>query len=143
MDAMPASIPTWWLVLSGLFFFVNIAFYVVLGLVAWKFLGIAQRLEPKIAGLLGKVDDIGTKIDELTAIARDVAAKVGEQAKGVSASANQMGMVAAKSVEKFGPTIAAAATVIKVMDSVRHVLFFRAISRAERRGIEKRASKGQ
>lgn len=131
------SVPPWWIFLSGAFFLVNIVFFSVLSFVAWKLLGLAQHVEPKIASLLTKINDIGQKVDDLTAIAKDVAAKVGQQAQGVSASANQISHVAATQVERFGPAIAAAATVYKVMGSLRQILFFRAISKSERKGLER------
>lgn len=137
MDAMSSSVPVWWLVLSGLFFLVNIVFFTVLSFVAWKILGLAKAVEPKIASLLGKINEIGQKVDDLTAIAKDVAAKIGQQAEGVAGSANQISHVAAQQVERFGPALAAAATIYKVVGGLRQILFFRAIAKSEQKGLER------
>ena len=138
---MPAPIPAWWLALSGLFFFAGFVLFAVLAVVAWKFYvlarGVANDLGPKVGAIATKVDSIGGKVDDLTAIARDVAAKVGQQAQGVSASANEISKVAATQIERFGPIVAGAAAAIKVLDGVRNVLFFRAIARAKTRSLER------
>ncbi|RYG79356.1 hypothetical protein EON77_09265, partial [bacterium] len=118
---MPAEIPLWWLLLSGLFFVVNIVFFAVLSFVAWKLLGLSHKVEPKIESLLATVNGIGHKVDDLTAIVKDVAARVGQQAEGVSASANQISHVAAQQVEKFGPIIAAATAAYKVIGTARQL----------------------
>ena len=134
-------LPTIWLVLSGLFFLVNIVFFGVLTFVALKLLQLSKTVEPKIASLLGTVNDIGKKVDDLTDIAKDVAAKVGQQAQGVTASANQISHVAAEQVERFGPIIAAATAAYKVIGTARQLLFFRAIGKAERKGLERNAAR--
>lgn len=138
---MPAEIPIWWLLLSGLFFLVNIVFFSVLTFVAWKLLEVGKKVEPKIESLLSTVNAIGHKVDDLTAIVKDVASKVGQQAQGVSASANQISHVAAEQVERFGPIIAAATAAYKVIGTARQLLFFRAIGKSERKGIERAAAR--
>ncbi len=130
--------PTWWLALSAVFLVVNIVFFAVLSFVAWKLLGLAASLRPEVAKLGARLDSIGSKVDDLTAIAKDVAAKVGERAEGVAGSAQAISSVAASQVERFGPIVAGATAVYKVVGALRQILFFRAGAKTEAKEFAKR-----
>jgi len=118
-----ATVPTWWLVLSGLFFFVNIIFFAGLTFALFRLLEVAQAIKPKVDTILGRVDSIGSKVDELTETVKVVAEKIGQRAEGVASSASAISNVAATQVERFGPMIAAAATVAKIVGAAREVFF--------------------
>ena len=130
--------PTWWLALSAVFLFVNIVFFGVLTYVAWKLLGLAATVRPEITKLGARLDSIGSKVDDLTSTVKEVAARVGQKAEGVAGSAEHISHVAADQVERFGPAIAAAATVYKVVGALRQILFFRMGARTEAKEFAKR-----
>lgn len=112
-------LPTWWVVLSGLFFLVNILFFAALTYALFRLLEIARGVEPKVAQVLTRVDSIGGKLDDLTATVKDVAEKVGRRAEGVATSASTISHVAADQVTRYGPILAAAATAAKVIGAAR------------------------
>lgn len=130
--------PTWWLVLSAVFLVVNIVFFAVLSFVAWKLLGLARTLRPEITKLGARIDSIGSKVDDLTSTVKEVAARVGQKAEGVAGSAEHITHVAADQVERFGPAIAAAATIYKVVGALRQIVFFRMGAKAEAKEFAKR-----
>ncbi len=107
------QIPSWWLILSGLFFFINAVFFCVLIFAMIKLLEVAKELKPKIDRISDRVDSISEKVD---GIASDVQGRVkvfGDTSNKLASSADLLNTIANQGVQKFAPYLAAFGLVLK------------------------------
>ena len=107
------QIPSWWLILSGLFFFINAIFFCVLIFSMIKLLEVAKELKPKIDRISDRVDSISEKVD---GIATDVQGRVHELSQTsskISSSADLFATIANQGVSKFAPYIATFGLILK------------------------------
>lgn len=51
------EIPMWWLILSGIFFFLVAVLFVALCFMVWSLIKLVQGLQPQVSGLMTKVND--------------------------------------------------------------------------------------
>lgn len=97
------AVPTWWLVLSGLFFVLALVSAALLSYLLVRLISIVKTLEPKVETLGQRVDSIGekvesiaTKVDAMATSAKTSVEVVGAKAQGVATGAEALGLLAGK-----------------------------------------------
>jgi uncharacterized protein YoxC len=120
-----STIPSWWLALSGLFFVLNSALFVILGLFVIRLGQMAQDLKPKIDEISTKVSHLTTtvegvavKLDELTVSLKQNVDGVGSRSQNILASVEQISGTASRQFEKFSPLVVGALTVFRLFRAV-------------------------
>lgn len=122
------NIPTWWLVLSGLFFFANLVFFVGLTIAALKLVEIIRGLLPKVDALSKevveishKVQGIATQVEGLTESLKNTATSVGGRATSVAGSVELVASSAGRQFERFAPFITGALTAIRLAKALNEM----------------------
>jgi hypothetical protein len=120
------EIPLWWLVVSGLFFFINCLFFLVLMFVVIKLVQLMTEMKPKIESLEGsiqslvvKVGGIAENVEELTATVKTTVDKVGGNAVSVASNAQIVAQAASTQFERYSPLVVGAIGVIRVIGALR------------------------
>jgi hypothetical protein len=113
------EIPTWWLVVSAIFFVVNILFFVALGVAVFKMVQVVQGITPKVAAISARVDQIGHKVEELTTSVKETADTLGGRAKSVAGSVDLIAHSASRQFEKYSPVIVGVLTTLKLLKAVQ------------------------
>lgn len=135
-------VPTWWLVLSGLFFLANIFLFVALGIAALKLVAILKDLTPRIVAIEKQISDLVKKVQDLTAHVGELVDNVGGKAKGVVGSAEGMVQSASRQFERFSPFVVGALTAIRLVGALNQVRKGRGVDKARtRKGIIRRKPK--
>ena len=112
------GIPIWWLVLSGLFFFMNLVLFGVLAWAAIKLVGILQAITPTVVAIEGQVSDLVKKVQELTASVQETVSNVGGKAKGVVGSAEGVVQSASRQFERYSPFVIGSLTAIRLVSAL-------------------------
>jgi uncharacterized protein YoxC len=125
-----SEIPTWWLVLSGVFFFMNILFFVAMTFAMLALARMVKNIQPQISGLSTKVhglidtvENVAKRVEEVAASVRQTVEGVGGRAQGVIGSAEVVAHSASKQFEKFSPFVVGALTamrLVKALNEMRH-----------------------
>jgi tetrahydromethanopterin S-methyltransferase subunit G len=77
------EIPTWWLVVSALFFFFGfIAMVVTIGLLA-KLYKVIAEIQPQIKATAERVEQVSKKVDEVAESVKQTVDDVGGRARGI------------------------------------------------------------
>ncbi len=97
------EIPMWWLVLSGLFFALNVVLFAALAYLALEFAKFQKTLQPKITELTEKVNSISKNVEELSA-----------HVKNTAGSANIIARSASQQFEKYSPIIMGVTTALRL-----------------------------
>lgn len=113
------EIPTWWLVLSGLFFVANMLLFVVLAFVGLRVVAMLKDLQPKIVNLTTKVEGIAEKVTELTETTKVTVENVGGRAKNVAGSVELIAHSASRQFERFSPLLVGGITLLRLLSAVR------------------------
>ena len=108
------EIPAWWLILSGLFFTINLVFFIVLCIALVRMMKVAEELKPK-------VDSISVKVDEMATTLNETVKKVSEKTSSVAADAEMITHVGAENFGKYAPILATIGTVVKVVQIMRQL----------------------
>jgi hypothetical protein len=115
------EIPTWWLVLSGLFFFVNVVLFAALAIAMFKIAGVMKDLTPKVNSLTQKVEVLTEKVGALADTTRATVDHVGGKAGNVAGSAANIAEVAATQWERFAPILMGGVTAFKLIGAFREM----------------------
>lgn len=113
------AFPSWWLILSGLFFVVNAAFFVVLIVVLLKVLEVNKELKPKVDRISDRLDSISEKVDDIASSVQSTVKNVGEK---TSTGADSLAMIAQLGSANFGryaPALATLGTVVKAVQMLK------------------------
>jgi len=113
------EIPTWWLVLSAVFFGLNILLLIGWIVALTKIVGVVKALQPKISDLTTKVEGIAEKVNDLTTHTRETVENVGGRAKSVVGSVEKIAHTASVQFEKFSPLLVGGLTAIKLLTALR------------------------
>ena len=136
------TVPTWWLVLSGLFFVANIFLFVALGVAALKLVGVLKGLTPKIVAIEGQVQDLVKKVQALTASIQETVTNVGGKTKAVVGSAEGVVQSASRQFERFSPFVIGSLTAIRLVSALNQARQGRSLAKAtSKKGIFKREPK--
>jgi uncharacterized protein YoxC len=120
------EIPSWWLFLSGLFFFLN-AILCVVGIVAVVYLiRLVKELGPRIESLeaavrelIFKVHAVADRVEEVAASVRDTVRSVGGQATHVAGAAGLVATAATKQFDRIAPVVSVLVTAFKIFRVVQ------------------------
>ncbi|HLO97552.1 MAG TPA: hypothetical protein VK171_03055 [Fimbriimonas sp.] len=107
------EIPTWWLVLSGIFFVASLAVLAVTFIMVIKLLEALKELKPKIDRLSDRVDAISMKVDNIADDVQSTVKRVGEKTTLVANSAEMISSLGVRGFEKYAPIISVVGLVIK------------------------------
>jgi hypothetical protein len=113
------EIPSWWLIVSAIFFVVNIVFFIGLTFALFKIVQVMQTFGPKVNAIAQRVDQIGHKVEELTTSVKETAESLGGRAKSVAGSVDLIAHTASKQFEKFSPLIVGVLTTLKLLKAVQ------------------------
>ncbi len=115
------EIPSWWLIVSGIFFAFGTLFLIVLIFVSLQLKKMVEELKPKIESISTRVDAIGKNVEELTSHVKTTAESVGGKAKSVASSVESIAQLASGTFEKFSPYVVGALTVMKLFSGFMQV----------------------
>lgn len=133
------EIPIWWLVLSGVFFFLN-ALLCIAGIVLVAYLirlvkDLAPRieaLEAAVRELILKVQGVADRVEEVAASVRDTVRSVGGKASHVAGAADLVATAATKQFDRIAPVVSGIVTVVKIFRAVQGLRRSRQPRREER-----------
>ena len=135
------EIPTWWLVLSGVFFFLNTLLFIAGICVAIYAIKFMKELSPKIASLeqsiqqlIAKVHAVAERVEEVAAHVRDTVSNVGGKAKHVAGSAELVASSASRQFERISPIVTGVMTAVKIIRAVQNLR----AARSQKREKEKK-----
>jgi len=121
-----SEIPSWWLVVSALFFLVNIAALVGQMALGYRALQTLQEMKPKVEELSVKanktMDDVQrltARMDSLATSLKGTADIVGVRARKVSDSVENLSGEATTQFSRLAPMIGTAMTILKVVQAYR------------------------
>lgn len=113
------EIPTWWLVISGLFFLLQSILVACLIVAVIKLMGTIREITPKVVAISAKVEEIGTKVEELTDNVKTTMDSVGARAKSVAGSAEMIAHTAANTFERFSPAVVGILSALRILKAVQ------------------------
>lgn len=125
--------PTWWLILSSLFFAIVAMLFVILCGMALQMIRLLKSIEPQVKGLvkqLGelseqtkglvkRVDGLTARIEGVADSARSTVDAVGGRARSLVGVAEGVALPAAKKLQAFAPYIAMGMTALKILGMLR------------------------
>ena len=123
-------VPTWWLVLSGLFFFMNIVLFGALAFAAIKLVGVAQGILPRVVTIEKQVSDLVKKVQDLTANIQQSVGELSGKAKGVAGSAEGIVQSASRQFERYSPFVIGSLTAIRLVAALNGVKKGRSLAKA-------------
>lgn len=133
------EVPTWWLVLSGIFFVMNIVLFGALAFAAIKLVGILKDLTPRIVAIEGQVQDLIKKVQDLTHNLQETVSSIGGRAKGVVGSAEGVAQSASRQFERFSPFVIGALTAIRLVKALNESKKGRSLAKTtSRKGMAKK-----
>lgn len=106
------NIPTWWLLLSGLYFFANTVLILTL-------IVVVIRLMPTIKSLSAKVDSIATKVDGIATTTQQTLVQMGERSSKVGSNLELVSTLAKGQVERHVPIVMAILSGLKILGAIR------------------------
>jgi hypothetical protein len=120
-----SQIPTWWLVVSGIFFALNVLFLIALTIVMLALAKVIVAMKPKLTSLessvqslVEKVSSIASNVEDLSATVKTTIEKVGGSAQVVAGNAQLVSQTASREFEKFSPLVVGAIATIRVMTAL-------------------------
>lgn len=113
------EIPTWWLVLSGIFFVASLAVLVVTFVMVLKLLEVIKQLQPKVDRLTDRVEAISVKVDHIATSVQSTVERVGEKTTNVASSAELISSIGVRGIERYAPVISMIGMGIKAFQMVR------------------------
>jgi hypothetical protein len=137
-DVSPGLINTW-LIVSLIFFSLNIILFLALTIFAFKLMKWMQEMKPKIESISTRVDAIGKNVEELTAHVKSTAESVGGKAKSVATSVDAIAHLAANTFERFSPYIGGALAAMKLVGGFMQMR--RTMEKPKALGPEKKSKK--
>lgn len=132
--------PTWWLILSSLFFAIVAMLFVILCGMALQMIRLLKSIEPQVKGLVKQLGELSEqtkglvkRVDGLTAriegvadsakgvadSARSTVDAVGGRARSLVGVAEGVALPAAKKLQAFAPYIAMGMTALKILGMLR------------------------
>lgn len=113
------EIPTWWLVVSAIFFALGSLFLLALVVVVLKLIQAIQQLTPKVEAISDKVHDIGSKVEDLTTNVKTSLETFTGRAKSVAGSVDLVAHTASRTFEKFSPVVIGILSALRILKAVK------------------------
>jgi len=137
------EIPTWWLVLSGVFFVCNGVLFIVGTIALIYLIRVLKVASPRLAAieksiqeLVVKISAVTEKVEQVATSLRETVENVGGRAKGVAGSAELVAATASRQFEKASPIVTGVLTALKIMQAVQG---FRASRSAKKESSKKKS----
>src|ERR671916_376197 len=111
-------VPTWWLVLSGLFFFVNILFFIGIMIGGFFLLKFMKDLRPRMDTLTQRLDDLHRRVIDLTETLHKNIEGIGGKAKGVVGSVERVAQSTSRQFERYSPFFIGALTAMRLIKAL-------------------------
>lgn len=115
------ELPMWWLIISAVFFVINIFFFIGMIFAGMTLLRMIKEMQPKVTALTERVDSIGKHVEELAISARTTVEGVGGRAKSVVTSVDSIAHMASAQFERFSPLFVGALTAIRLVKALGEV----------------------
>ncbi|MFZ4509286.1 MAG: hypothetical protein ACOYON_16480 [Fimbriimonas sp.] len=112
-------LPTWWLVLSGAFFVLNIVYLGVLTFILLQVQKQMAETKPKIDALAVRVESIATNVDDMTKTLNQTVKTVGARAQSISGGVELASAALGNQVTRLAPVISTVMTVLKFVQAYR------------------------
>ena len=136
------TIPTWWLVLSGLFFFANMVLFVALAWAAVKLIGILKDIVPKVVAIEKQVQDLVKKVQDLTANVQETVKSLGGKATATVGSIEGVTQSASRQFERYSPFVIGSLTAIRLVSALTGMKKGRSLAQStSKKGVFKRKPK--
>lgn len=115
------TIPMWWLVVSGVFFFVNLIFFGVLIYALIQIMKVAKELKPKVDRISDRVDSISEKVDDMASTVNAALKNVSQKTTNIAQSAEMISSIGAVNFGRYAPIIAALGSVVKAAQMMKQL----------------------
>jgi methyl-accepting chemotaxis protein len=132
------EIPTWWLVLSGVFFLMNTLLFLAAIVVAVYLIRLIKESGPKIAALeksiqelLVKIQAVATRVEEVATSVRETVDNVAGKATRVAGSAEMVASSASRQFDKVSPIVTGVLTSIKIFRAIQSMRSSRSAKKAK------------
>lgn len=129
------QIPTWWLVISAVFFIVNIVLFIGLMVAGFFLLKFLRELGPRLDGLSKRVDDLHGRVIELTESLRKNIEGVGGKARGIVGSVERVAQSTSRQFERFSPFFIGALTAMRLVKALNEFRKGRPLASATKKGV--------
>jgi sugar-specific transcriptional regulator TrmB len=126
------DMPTIWLWISGIFFFLGILVFFILGIVLLRFSAQMNEVLESVKKTTKRLEDVTEKLETTAASAKRTVDHVGTKARNVADGIEAVAMVSAQRFQMFSTLLTATSTVFKIMQMVKS-------SKAEKTKVDKRA----
>lgn len=134
------QIPTWWLVVSAVFFAINILFFLALSFAMLKLASVIKELQPKIGelstrveGLVQKVEQVAERVEEVATHVKETVSDVGAKTSGILGSIEGIAHAASKQFERFSPFAVGAMTAMRLVKSLNEMKHGKSVAEATKR----------
>jgi methyl-accepting chemotaxis protein len=115
------TIPMWWLVVSGVFFFVNLIFFGVLIYALIQIMQVAKELKPKVDRISDRVDSISEKVDDMATTVNAALKNVSQKTTNIASSAEMISSIGAVNFGRYAPVIAALGSAVKAIQMLKQL----------------------
>lgn len=143
---MNETLPSWWLILSGLFFALNTVLFGVLIFVGIRLSKAIQEVTPKVNdltvkvnGLVTQVHAVAVRVEEVAKTVNDTVSDVGGKASRIAGTAEGFTQTATRNFERITPLVMGAFKVFKFVRGIQEARSHRKDRRQPRkRGLLRR-----
>lgn len=102
------EIPTWWLVISAIFFAAGIALYLVLAYAVLMLAKQVRELQPQVKSIMHRVDEVSSKVDSISTHVKDTVSSIGNRANNLVGSVESFAEKTTLNLGKLAPFFALA-----------------------------------
>lgn len=141
---MNNEIPSWWLIVSGIFFVLNALLFLALSYVAFMVVKFLKDVQPKVneisgkvTGLVAKIEQVAVRVEEVAESVKNTIDGVGSRATGVVGSVELVAQSASRQFERFSPFIVGATTAMRLVKALNEMRAGRSAASATKKGILK------
>jgi len=113
------QIPIWWLILSAVFFAMNIVFLGILVFALLQIMKTAAELKPKVDRLTERIETITVKVEEMSTTLNSTLKDLGAKTSHMAGHAEMLTGTVATNVGKFAPLFSAASTAFRVFQMIQ------------------------
>lgn len=102
------EVPTWWLVISAIFFAAGIVLY---GVLAYAVLILAKQmreLQPQVKSIMHRVDEVSSKVDSISTNVKETVSSIGNRANSLVGSVESFAERTTSNLGKMAPFFALA-----------------------------------
>jgi phage-related minor tail protein len=107
------EIPSWWLILSGAFFAINLVFFGVFIKMLLELMKVIKELKPKVDRISDRVESISNKVDGMASTMQNTLANVGQRTTNVAESVDIFSALTTSGLSRYAPAIGILGTVVK------------------------------